>query len=180
MNRAIFTGFILCGAACAQAQNGSAAAQTTPAWAYAVNPPALVKVEEGGTEPIGQRIIEMPEHLERTELRDSDSGFVAYVPMGSIKKGEALVMTGGAKVVNGKILPGQTIQCAYCHGPDLRGLGSVPPIAGRSPSYTIRQLYDMQHGNRVGPGAALMKAVVANLTQEDMVAIVAYTSSRKP
>ncbi len=119
----------------------------------------LVKVEEGGTEPIGQRIIEIPEDLERTELRDSNSSFVAYVPMGSIKKGEALVMTGGAKVVNGRIVPGKTIQCAYCHGPDLKGLGSVPPIAGRSPSYTIRQLYDMQHGNRIGPGAALMKAV---------------------
>ncbi|MBV8731240.1 MAG: c-type cytochrome [Acidobacteriia bacterium] len=140
----------------------------------------LVKVEEAGTESIGQRIIEMPEDLERTELRDSNSGFVAYVPMGSIKKGEELVSTGGAKVVNGKIVAGKTIQCGICHGADLKGLGAVPPIAGRSPSYTVRQLYDMQHGNRIGSGAALMKAVVANLTEEDMVAIVAYTSSRTP
>ena len=49
-----------------------------------------------GTEPLGQRIIEMPEDLARTELRDAGSGFVAYVPPGSIAKGEALVKTGGA------------------------------------------------------------------------------------
>ncbi len=39
-----------------------------------------------GTEPLGQRIIEMPEDLARTELRDAASGFVAYVPPGSIKR----------------------------------------------------------------------------------------------
>jgi len=37
-----------------------------------------------GSEPLGQRIIEMPSDLRRTELRDASSGFVAYVPKGSI------------------------------------------------------------------------------------------------
>jgi cytochrome c553 len=140
----------------------------------------LAKDESGGTEPIGQRIIEMPEDLERTELRDPRSAFVAYVPVGSIKKGEELASTGGDKAVGGQIVAGKTIRCGICHGADLKGLGNVPPIAGRSPSYAVRQLYDMQHGNRKGPGAALMKAVVANLTVEDMVNIAAYTSSRVP
>ena len=140
----------------------------------------LIAADPGGTEPVGQRIIEMPENLERTELRDPKSGFVAYVPAGSIKKGEELVTTGGAKVVAGKIVAGKTIQCGICHGPDLKGLGNVPGIAGRSPSYTIRQLYDMQHGARAGLGAEQMKAVVAHLSEEDMVAIAAYTASRVP
>ena len=74
-----------------------------------------------GSEPLGQRIIELPEDAERAEARDSHSGFVAYVPVGSIKKGEALVTTGGAKVVAGKIVAGRTIQCGICHGPDLEG-----------------------------------------------------------
>jgi hypothetical protein len=34
--------------------------------------------------PMGQRIIETPENLERTELRDDRSGFIAYVPAGSV------------------------------------------------------------------------------------------------
>lgn len=121
-------------------------------------------------EPIGQRIIEMPEDLERTELRDAASGFIAYVPPGSIDKGQVLVTTGG----------GKTTACALCHGPDLKGLGAVPALAGRSPSYIVRQLYDIQQGVRNGPWTALMRAVVASLSQEDMVAIAAYTASRAP
>src|SRR6185436_4643707 len=131
----------------------------------------LVASEPGATEPIGQRIIEMPEDLERTELRDAASGFVAYVPAGSIRKGEGLVTTGGA---------GKTIPCTICHGADLRGLGPVPALAGRSPSYIVRQLYDMRHGVRNGTWTELMKPVVAQLSEEDMVAIAAYTASRAP
>ncbi len=124
-----------------------------------------------GTEPLGQRIIEVPEDLRRTELRDAASGFVAYVPAGSIAKGEALVKTGGN---------GRTLACGTCHGADLKGLGPVPPLAGRSPSYTVRQMFDMQHGVRKGPWSALMKAAVEKLTLDDMIAIAAYTASREP
>ena len=49
---------------------------------------------DGGTEPIGRRILEIPEDPIRTEIRDPHSGFIAYVPPGSIAKGEALVKTG--------------------------------------------------------------------------------------
>jgi len=122
------------------------------------------------TEPIGMRIIETPEDDEQAEpLRNPRSGFVAYAPIGSIKKGEALVMTGG----NGK-----TTRCTSCHGTDLRGLGPVPGIAGRSPSYLARQMYDIQVGARRGEWSELMKPVVAKLTNEDYVAIAAYVSSR--
>jgi cytochrome c553 len=125
---------------------------------------------QAGTEPIGQRIIESPEHTEHFEiLRDPRDGFVAYVPVGSVKKGEALVKTGG----NGK-----TIACGVCHGADLQGLGPVPAIAGRSPSYLVRQMYDMQQGARKGVWTDLMKPVVQKLTNEDLVNIAAYTASR--
>ena len=124
-----------------------------------------------GSEPLGQRIIELPEDLARTELRDAASGFVAYVPAGSIAKGEALVKSGGG---------GKTIACTMCHGADLKGLGPVPPLAGRSPSYTVRQIYDIQQGVRKGPWSALMKGAVEKLTVDDMIAIAAYTASREP
>jgi len=123
-----------------------------------------------GTEPLGQRIIEMPEDLARTELRDGASGFVAYVPSGSIAKGESIVKTGG----------GKSVACGTCHGGDLKGLGPVPPLAGRSPSYTVRQLFDLQQGVRKGSWSALMKSAVEKLTIDDMIAIAAYTSSREP
>jgi cytochrome c553 len=131
----------------------------------------FLPLEDGSTEPLGQRILEMPEHPERTELRDSQAPFVAYVPVGSLKAGEALVTTGGG---------GKTVQCSLCHGADLKGLGPVPGIAGRSPSYTMRQLFDLKHGARNGLWADLMKPVVAKLSEQDMLNIAAYTASRVP
>jgi cytochrome c553 len=131
-----------------------------------------VPLEGNQKEPIGVRIMETPENPERTEiLRDPRSGFIAYAPVGSVNKGEALVKTGN----NGK-----TVACGFCHGADLQGLGPVPGIAGRSPSYLVRQMYDMQAGARHGEWTELMKPVVAKLTDEDLVNIAAYVSSRMP
>src|SRR5215470_10244258 len=54
-----------------------------------------VPIEGGDKEPIGVRIIETPENPERTEiLRDPRSGFIAYAPVGSIRKDKALAKTG--------------------------------------------------------------------------------------
>ena len=130
----------------------------------------FVSLPGGETEPLGMRIIEMPEDNAREALRDPRSGFVAYVPVGAIKKGETLVKTGG----------GKTTACAVCHGADLKGLGPVPGLAGRSPSYSARQLFDMQTGARNGLWADLMKPVVAKLTEEDLINISAYTASLAP
>ncbi|MBI4263727.1 MAG: c-type cytochrome [Acidobacteria bacterium] len=130
----------------------------------------FLRLDNGMTEPIGNRIIEAPENTERTEvMRDPRSGFVAYAPVGSIARGQTLVTTGGN---------GRTVACATCHGATLQGMGPVPGLAGRSPSYIVRQLYDMQMGTRKGSWAELMKPVVENLTAEDFVAIAAYTASR--
>jgi cytochrome c553 len=131
----------------------------------------LVADTPSATEPIGQRIIEMPEDLELTELRDDASGFVAYVPEGSLKRGKWLVTTGG----DGKMSP-----CAKCHGPGLRGSGNVPPLAGRSPSYIVRQLFDMKSGARSGALSLQMRRQVAKLSLDDMIAIAAFVSSLKP
>jgi cytochrome c553 len=129
-------------------------------------------LDGGGKEPLGQRIVEAPVDAEATEvLRDSRSTFIAYVPVGSIKKGEALATTGGG---------GKTTQCGICHGADLKGVGPVPSIAGRSPSYIARQLYDMQAGTRNGLWTSLMKPVVSKLTEQDVINIAAYAASRTP
>ncbi|MCH2459880.1 MAG: cytochrome C-binding protein [Gemmatimonadetes bacterium] len=128
-------------------------------------------VEGGGMEPIGVRVVEIPEDLYRTQLRDDASGFIAYVPEGALERGAHLVNTGG---------DGRTVSCTVCHGTDLRGIGPVPAIAGRSPSYMARQLYDLKRGNRNGSWSDLMDSAVTNLTVEDIVDIVAYTASLEP
>lgn len=131
----------------------------------------LSPINDRDKEPIGHRIIETPKDVEQFESRDTRSEFIAYVPVGSVAKGEALAKTGG----NGK-----TTQCVLCHGSDLKGLGLMPGIAGRSPSYLVRQLYDFQQGKRAGLVAAPMVTVVSKLDEDDMIALAAYAASLEP
>ncbi len=126
---------------------------------------------DGGMEPIGHRIIEVPQDAFRTLNRDTHSPFFAYVPPGSIAKGETLVKSGGA---------GKTIQCVLCHGDGLHGLGEVPRIAGLQPVYIARQLLDIQNGTSGGKAVALMKNVVAKLSEDDVIAISSYVGTLPP
>jgi len=125
---------------------------------------------EGGTEPIGRRIIQVPEDPMQVTIRNPHSGFIAYVPPGSIRKGEALAKGGG----------GKTIQCDICHGEKLTGLGEVPRLAGLQPVYIARQLITLQNGTSAGTNAALMKRVVAKLSEDEIIALAAYLGSLPP
>jgi cytochrome c553 len=125
----------------------------------------------GGTEPIGNRIITVPQDVARARNRDPHSGFTAYVPTGSIAKGKALAESGGS---------GKTIACSICHGDSYHGLGNVPPLAGLHPIYIARQMYLFKDGTRNGVDAQLMKKPVARLTDEDIVALSAYFASLAP
>lgn len=120
----------------------------------------------GGQEAIGQRIVELPDDVTREQHSDWRNPVTAYVPPGSIARGRALVERG-------------SIPCASCHGAHLQGVGLVPPLAGRSPTYVVRQLYDIQYDFRRGPAVAPMKPVVAHLTAPDRIAIAAYLASLK-
>jgi cytochrome c553 len=136
----------------------------------------LVADKSGATEPIGERVIEVSEDFEQSELRSPTSGFVAYVPMGSLKAGETLVRTGGY---------GRFMACSVCHGQNLggqhlQGMGTVPPIRGRSPSQMARQLIDFRSGARHGANSALMRMLAPKLTNADIVAITGYLASLDP
>ena len=130
----------------------------------------LVPDTPASTEPIGDRIIETAEDLKRTELRDDRSGFVAYVPIGSIQEGKTLASG----------TTGRTVRCSVCHGDDLKGKNNVPPLAGRSPSYLVRQLNDIKTGSRHGVQVGLMAPAVRNLSTKDMIALAAYCASLQP
>jgi cytochrome c553 len=129
----------------------------------------LAAIDGGEKEPIGQRIIEIPENVEHFVSRDSRARFIAYVPVGSIEKGRALAASSDLRV-----------QCAACHGADLKGTAVAPGLAARSPTYMFRQLYDFKSGARKGPNSELMKPAVEKLSVEDMIALVAFPASLKP
>ncbi len=130
-----------------------------------------VVIDGAGDEPLGQRIIEVAQDHHRHELRDPQVPYRAYVPKGSVARGQALVSTGG---------DGLTLPCGSCHGPELRGLGLIPPIAGRSPTYLLRQLLAFRTGARATPAGVPMQAVVAKLQLADMIAIAAYVGTLEP
>ena len=125
----------------------------------------------GGMEPIGSRIITLPMDQSRVTKRDPHSGFTAYVPPGSLKKGEQYVKTGGG---------GKSVQCAICHGDSLEGIGNVPRIAGLHPIYIARQLHNFKNGARNGGDSPLMKKPVSQMTDDDIVAVAAYVGSLNP
>lgn len=145
--------------------------QTVPKSYVAARGRMRLPLPSGGTEPLGNRIVELPQDAAHATSRDPHSGFVAYVPVGSIAKGQKLATTGGA---------GKTITCTICHGDSLKGLGDVPRIAGLHPIYIVRQLYQFKGDDYSGTSAALMKKVVANLNEDDMLAIAAYAASLAP
>jgi len=122
-------------------------------------------------EALAGRLIELPLELRRHELHDPMAEYVAYVPRGSLARGRALATGDPAHGVKG---------CTTCHGPSLRGVGLVPPIAGRSPSYILRQLVAFRTGARSTPASAPMREFASGLSLEDMVAAAAYAGSRRP
>jgi cytochrome c553 len=131
---------------------------------------AFVFVADAGTgrEPLAGRILELAPDLARHDMRDDHLRYVAYVPKGSIARGASLARNGVPKVAPA---------CVACHGPELRGIGIAPPIAGRSPSYLLRQLLAFQTGARAGVGAAIMRPNVAKFELDDLVALAAYAAS---
>ena len=63
------------------------------------------EIDKAGTEPLGDRIIEVPADPEATELkRDPHSGYIAYAPIGAVAAGRALATSNG-----------KTLACAGCH-----------------------------------------------------------------
>jgi cytochrome c553 len=132
----------------------------------------FLPVGNGEQEPLGSRIIEVPQNVEAVEnLRSPRVGFIAYAPIGSLRKGQALVTNSGGHA---------GAACAQCHGTQLQGMGDVPAIAGRSPSYLVRQMFDIKSGHRTGLAVQQMKPVMANLDPDDMLAVAAYVSSLNP
>jgi cytochrome c553 len=127
---------------------------------------AVPAAEGGGMQPIhADEIVEVPDDNLRAEARDTRMGWTAYVPVGTLNKGKAVAARN---------------QCAVCHGANLEGIGPVPPLAGRSPSYMMRQLFDMKNGSRRGPWSEVMKPIVDKMTTQDMMNVAAFAASVAP
>jgi len=129
-------------------------------WVYAANP-------KGGDEALGERLLEFAPNPTRHESRDDTMRYVAYAPVGSIVRGHSLAER-------------PTLGCVSCHGPALRGAGLIPGLAGRSPSYLLRQMLAFKVGARQGAAGAPMQPVMASLQLRDMIDAAACAASLPP
>jgi len=132
-------------------------------WVYAVVP-----ATSAGDELLGQRLMEFTPDAGRHEQRDDNLIYTAYVPPGSLARGRLLARGGGTTVAP---------PCITCHGDHLQGTATIPRLAGRSPTYLLRQLVAFRSGARAGPNGTLMRMVVANLQIGDMIDAAAYAAS---
>jgi cytochrome c553 len=132
------------------------------AWIYVVD-------RRGGDEALGQRLIEWAPDESRHENRDDEMRYIAFVPPGSLSRGREIALKG---------LRGLTQPCTGCHGDHLQGLELGPPLAGRSPTYLLRQLVAFSTKDRAGIAGAPMQTVVAHMEIPDMIAVAAYAAAQ--
>lgn len=130
----------------------------------------IATLKTGEREPIAGRIVEAPDTLEDFVSRDAHTTFTAYVPKGSVARGRTMATGNDPRVP----------ACGACHGADLRGVGAIPGIAGRSPSYLARQMYDFKSGARGGGMSVMMRPTVERLVNADILALAAYLASLEP
>jgi cytochrome c553 len=66
--------------------------------------------------------------------------------------------------------------CHTCHGDDGTKplLPNYPVIARQAGAYALQQMKDIQSGNRFNGQSAAMKAVVQDLTEEDLILLADY------
>jgi cytochrome c553 len=135
----------------------------------------LAPDKDGAREPIGERIIEVSNNQKLCDWGDERTGFVAYVPPGSIVRGALIASKGKASIA----------ACEACHGAKLEGqtmsgIGIAPPLAGRSPTYIVKELILFHEGKRTESTSAPMRAEASQLTVPEMIDVAAYAASRKP
>ena len=138
-------------------------------------PSDWVYKEVNGNEELGDRLVEVAPDIVRHQRRDDRMQYTVYAPPGSQARGKRLVTTG--KDLDKKEM---TQICATCHLANLKGTDKIPPIAGRSPTYLLRQMLAFKNGARLGENAAQMTPVIEKLELDDMIAIVAYLGSLYP
>ena len=124
----------------------------------------------GGTEPLGDRIVELSEDMDRALLHDDHVTLIDYVPPGALARGKAIAETGGSA----------RTPCGTCHGPDFRGTAIAPPLAARPAGYLARTLWDIRSGARRGTSVALMQQPANALSPADIRDVAAFLASLKP
>lgn len=98
----------------------------------------------------------------------------------------ALVLAAGAAVAAPKadIAKGKEVAttiCAACHAADGNsGIAAYPKLAAQHTGYIYRQTLDIKEGKRTHGSAAVMKPMVMNLSEQDILNVSSFYSKQQP
>ena len=99
-------------------------------------------------------------------------------PLGGAPKD---LMAAGKKIYEEGIATAEVPACASCHGPQAKGDGQFPRLAGQLNDYVFSKLtnWEKERGqNPANPDAsAIMAPVAHNLTKPQIEAVAAYVSN---
>jgi cytochrome c553 len=99
-------------------------------------------------------------------------------PLGGAPKELA---TAGKKIFENGVPEAGIPQCSACHGPDAKGNGQFPRLAGQLHDYIARKLVNWSKERGQDPAnpdtSALMEPIAHSLTKPQIEAVAAYLSS---
>lgn len=89
-----------------------------------------------------------------------------------------LLLAAGTAQAAGDVAAGKvkSAGCAPCHGANGQGVPPNPALAGKSEAQLLQAMQDFKSGKRSN---AVMKAMTAGLSEQDMENLAAYFASLK-
>jgi len=95
-----------------------------------------------------------------------------------LSAGAILLVAIGAAQAAGDVAAGKakSAACVACHGANGQGVPPNPALAGKSEAQLVQAMQDYKSGKRSN---AVMKGMVAALTDQDMANLAAYFVSLK-
>lgn len=95
-----------------------------------------------------------------------------------LSAGAILLVAIGAAQAAGDVAAGKakSAACAACHGANGQGVPPNPALTGKSEDQLVQAMRDYKSGKRSN---AVMKGMMAALTDQDMANLAAYFASLK-
>ncbi len=117
--------------------------------------------------------------LSDAELKAVTEYYSKQRPQMPAVSAEPAALALGERIANQGLWARDIPACFSCHGPEGRGIGAFPAIAGQHAGYIAQQIEQWKNGGRHNDAVGLMKAVSDRLTADETQAVAAYLASLK-
>ena len=100
------------------------------------------------------------EDLEPAPLRDAPRGLIE----------------AGKKIFEDGVPEANVPACAACHGPEAKGGGEIPRLAGQLYPFTVKELANWSKERTGSEASTIMRTVAGNMTKSQIEAVAAYVN----